>query len=136
MSSSVPSSPGGHNDQSLFASERNSLDSIESDSYTEATALLSNSAGQGRTALPKLQIFAVLFIFLPESVTSTLIYPFVVQVRKASGRRHQVLISIINNVLKLVRDLNIVKGDPAAVGYFSGLIVRVNRIYSIFFTLR
>ncbi|KIJ26674.1 hypothetical protein M422DRAFT_236419 [Sphaerobolus stellatus SS14] len=54
------------------------------------------------TPLPKVQIAALLFVFLPESVTSTLIYPFVVQ---------------------LVRSLHIVKGrNPASVGYYTGLI--------------
>ncbi|KAF8526099.1 major facilitator superfamily domain-containing protein [Gautieria morchelliformis] len=53
------------------------------------------------TPLPKLQVAALLLVFLPESVTSTLIYPFIVQ---------------------LVINLKVAKGDPATVGYYSGLI--------------
>ncbi|KAF8587553.1 MFS general substrate transporter [Ramaria rubella] len=63
--------------------------------------LPSGESANKPTPLPKLQVAALLFVFLPESVTSTLIYPFIVQ---------------------LVRSLNIVKGDPASVGYYSGLI--------------
>lgn len=42
---------------------------------------LLESTKPGRTPLPKRQVAALLFVFLPESVTSTLIYPFVVEVK-------------------------------------------------------
>ncbi|KAF8527517.1 MFS general substrate transporter [Hysterangium stoloniferum] len=67
---------------------------------SETSPLLAGTSA-ARTPLPKLQVAGLLLVLLPESVTSTLIYPFIVQ---------------------LVRSLNIVKGDPAAVGYYSGLI--------------
>ncbi|GJJ13326.1 hypothetical protein Clacol_007578 [Clathrus columnatus] len=70
-------------------------------SISEITPLLRDDHKvEDRTPLPKLQVAALLLGLLPESLTSTLIYPFIVQ---------------------LVKDLNIVQ-DEEAVGYYSGLI--------------
>lgn len=49
-------------------------------SISETTPLIGNLDGEKQTPLPKLQVAALLLVLLPESLTSTLIYPFVVQV--------------------------------------------------------
>jgi hypothetical protein len=54
----------------------------------ETTTLLQGEESSKPTPLPKKQVAALLLVFLPESVTSTLIYPFIVQVsRKDVARR-------------------------------------------------
>ena len=56
----------------------------------ETTTLLQGQSSKP-TPIPKTQVAALLLVFLPESVTSTLIYPFIVQVSRAlkttPGRR-------------------------------------------------
>ena len=59
----------------------------EPDTPVETHPLLqSEEISKGPTPLPKLQVASLLLVFLPESVTSTLIYPFIVQVSKRYSR--------------------------------------------------
>lgn len=53
-------------------------------SVSETTPLLNNPEEKNYTPLPKLQVAALLLVLLPESLTSTLIYPFIVQVGPVS----------------------------------------------------
>lgn len=54
----------------------------EADTPVETNPLLPGEEAIKPTPLPKLQVAALLLVFLPESVTSTLIYPFIVQVSR------------------------------------------------------
>ena len=99
--------------------ERCTRSDCESDCECEAVAETSPLLRKA-TPLPKMQVAALLLVFLPESVTSTLIYPFIVQVSALCVRAWTYADGV---ALQLVRNLNIVKGDPASVGYYSGIIV-------------
>ena len=57
----------------------------ERDSLVETNPLLQGEETNKPTPLPKLQVAALLLVFLPEPVTSTLIYPFIVQVSRSYG---------------------------------------------------
>jgi MFS family permease len=57
---------------------------------------------QGKTPLPKYQLFLTLFIQSSEPITATVIYPFIAQ---------------------LIRSTGITNGDETKVGYYAGIIV-------------
>jgi hypothetical protein len=90
-----------------MASEQTSLmeqvESLEYDSILPVEQALTKS-----TPLPKLQLFSILYIQFSEPITTTVIYPFIIQ---------------------LIRDTGITGGDEAKTGYYSGFIVSNLSIY-------
>lgn len=79
-----------------------------------------------------LQITVLMLVLLSEPITATVIFPFIAKV----GLIFASVVSLTHlSSLQLVGEVGVAEGDPAAVGYYVGMIVRISLLTSYFVSI-